>query len=300
MIPSIRDTVRAEAENLRGGLKALMQQSTVAPRFEDAGGGLFMVVSSKPHRWNPLPAAARPMQNRLRESYRQFGALVDTVLGNQPTSVRRRADEAHSLFLQTVDQDDATVHGTVAENEQEALAALAKVTRLVEDLGSGDPDEAVVIPDTNALYAAPALEDWQFEDCRRFAVVLVPAVIGELDAHKDGAHRNQDVIQKARKLIRQIGEYRRRGRLVDGVVLRSQRSRLLSWPHEPQMDRSLPWLDSNAPDDRLLASTVEVARAYALSPVALVTRDLNLQNKCEFARIAFLWPPGHEPNGGAQ
>jgi hypothetical protein len=47
----------------------------------------------------------------------------------------------------------------------------------------------------------------------------VPGVVRELDEHK--VHRNASVRAKANRIARQIGEYRRRGRLTDGVPLRS-------------------------------------------------------------------------------
>ena len=47
-------------------------------------------------------------------------------------------------------------------------------------------------------------------------------------------------------------------------------------------------------DDRLLATVVEVMRLHPHSPVTLVTRDINLQNKAEFACIPFVEPPEPE------
>jgi hypothetical protein len=292
-IPSLYAGLRDHAEQLRSELRALMAHSRVTPRFEDAGGGLVKIVTAKPFKWEPLPLEARPRQNHLRESYRQFAALVDAILADQPGSVRKWLQSRHTTFLRTINQDEATTRQTVEENESAALAALEGALRLLAERGSGDREEAILVPDTNALYANPALEAWRFDECARFAIALVPAVVTELDRHKDH-HPNDGVRQKAGKLARQIGEYRRRGRLVDGVPLRKDRSRILAWAREPNFETSLPWLDRASADDRLLASALEIARASALAPTAIVTRDLNLQNKCELARIPFLWPPEAE------
>ena len=292
-IASLYSGLREQAEQIRSELKALMARSRVTRRFEDAGGGLVMVVTTKPFKWEPLPADARPQQNRLRESYGQFAAVADAVLAEQPQSVRERLKKAHATVLRTIDQEDATTRETVEDNERAALAALDGVLRLVSERGSGDGAEALLVPDTNALYASPALEEWKFEECDRFAIVLVPAILTEIDRHKD-QHPIDTVRQKARKLVKQIREYRRRGRLVDGVPLRKDRSRILAWPRQPNLERSLPWLDRTSADDRLLASSIEIARAFALGPTAIVTRDMNLQNKCELARVPFLEPPEDE------
>jgi hypothetical protein len=237
-----------------------------------------------------LPAGAGALQTQLRRRHREFAALVDAILADQPAAKREDVATCHAQFLEVADQDDGTPFETVEQAEQHALASLTTPVKYVELLSVGDSHEVILVPDTNALYAQPALEDWAYDECPRFALALVPAVVRELDDHKD-RHGNPDVREKARKLVRRIGEYRRRGSLADSVTLRNGRSRIFSWAREPQMAASLPWLDGKSNDDRLLASALEIARAHALCPTAIVTRDLNLQNKCDLAGFPILCPP---------
>ena len=122
--------------------------------------------------------------------------------------------------------------------------------------------------------------------------------MSELDKLKVN-HRSESVRQKTEQLIRRIKEYRRRGPLRSGVPIVKGRVTLSAEPIEPNMDRSLPWLDPNSTDDRILASVIEVMRNSPGSPVALVTRDINLQNKAEFAAVPVLEPPEPtEPKAG--
>jgi predicted ribonuclease YlaK len=91
-------------------------------------------------------------------------------------------------------------------------------------------------------------------------------------------------------VIRQIKEYRRRAansgkKLSEGVVLVGGVSTILAIAAEPDMGKSLPWLQAENNDDRLLAGAIEVMRLPPRSPVVLVTRDINLQNKAEFANV---------------
>jgi predicted ribonuclease YlaK len=65
---------------------------------------------------------------------------------------------------------------------------------------------------------------------------------------------------------------------------------------EPDLTKSLPWLDKENADDRIIADFLEVMRVNPRSPVVLVTRDINFQNKAEFAHLPFCEPP---PPGGA-
>jgi predicted ribonuclease YlaK len=57
------------------------------------------------------------------------------------------------------------------------------------------------------------------------------------------------------------------------------------------MEESLPWLDPKNKDDQLLATVIEVMRMRPRSRVWLITGDINLQNKAEFANVPFMEPP---------
>ena len=152
---------------------------------------------------------------------------------------------------------------------------------------TGDP---IFVPDTNALLLNTRLEKWEFGNIKKFTLVVPAVVLSELDLLKIN-HKNQAVRAKALRLINQIKDYRRRGSLADGVPLASNRSYLKTTAIEPDFEHSLPWLDRTNRDDKLLASLLEVMRLHPHSPVALVTADINLQNKAEFARLPFVEPP---------
>ena len=150
--------------------------------------------------------------------------------------------------------------------------------------------ETKYVPDTNALIYNPDLESWAFSETPKFTIVLLPTVLSELDKLKMN-HRNEEVRKKVEKLIRKIKEYRRRGSLISGVTLVKDKIKIQAIAVEPDIESSLPWLDSDNNDDRLLAGVIEVLRARPHSPVLIVSRDINFQNKAEFANIPFLEPP---------
>lgn len=58
----------------------------------------------------------------------------------------------------------------------------------------------MLVPDTNALIFSPAFQDWKFDEFSKFELVLVPALLSELDDIKNG-HRNPDVRQKAQDIF---------------------------------------------------------------------------------------------------
>ena len=150
--------------------------------------------------------------------------------------------------------------------------------------------EVIFVPDTNALIYNPNLESWTFLECPQFSLFLLPTVLSELDLLKIN-HRNVEVRNKSESLIRRIKEYRRRGKLTTGVTVVKDRIKIQSIAIEPDMNASLPWLDPDNKDDRILAGVIEVMRARPRSIVKAVSRDINFQNKAEFANIPFEEPP---------
>ncbi len=154
------------------------------------------------------------------------------------------------------------------------------------------------IAEDYSLVRTRALDTWRAPTGERFTIVLVPTVVKEVDTHK-ADERNPTRRSKAQRLVRQFGEYRRRGRLTEGVTLVANISQVAAIAVEPRMSDSLAWLDPSDPDDRLLASAIEVMRQNVQASVVVVTRDVNLQNKLEFARLPFLHPRDIAPAEGS-
>ena len=201
----------------------------------------------------------------------------DNLLGHKETV--RAVIEADSVSYPTSDEAVEGVRDAVTKTLDEVL-------NLFDPTDGG----VLLLPDTNALVARPVFQEWVFEDFPRFDILLVPTVLSELDAHCH-SHRNENVRSKARKVVRQVKEYRRRGSLSDGVCIVKGKTRLFSTAVEPRVSDTLPWLDPATMDDRILASLVEAVRTHPRSVVALVTGDINLQNKADFARFPVVEPP---------
>jgi hypothetical protein len=254
--------------------------------------GLMPVTSATPYRWSPLELHGKQLQSRMYEEYERFEALVEILVRGQPERVGRELEAASRKVLRLIERGDVAT-ASAADAIDEARLALHLQVQLVNSLHSAH-EGLVLVPDTNALYWNPALETWRAPDWSRFAIALTPTVLRELDTHK-ADDRNASRQQKAERLIRQIGEYRRRGRLVDGVPLVRDVSTIFAIATEARMADSLTWLDPGNADDRFFASALEVMRSNVRAAVTIVTRDVNLQNKIEFARLLFLAPSSVAP-----
>lgn len=248
------------------------------------------------YHWKTLDVEGRRLQSRIRERYDRLSGLLKTILRGQPPESIQALEESITTAYQIIDHHEPMWFESNSEALNAFEEAMAAQVELISHLYDASEGEQLYVPDTNALLHNPALEDWDFDSSPRFTLILTPTVLSELDKLKIN-HRNEDVRKKAEGLIRRIKGYRSRGSLSEGVPLRSSRSSLRTLAVEPDMDETLPWLKADNDDDRILAGFVEVMREHPRCEVLLVTRDINLQNKAEYAGLLFVEPP--DPIGTA-
>jgi hypothetical protein len=288
---SITDNLRETAGEIENLIRGLLLDHTSIYRWNTPGGELRFITGTD-YAYRSLDEEGLRIQSRVLTEYRHFHELIRVLLQVQSESVQEELATSDRKLSQTIELKHTWCKST-PEALDWALGALAIQVNLLAGLYDSSEGMATFVPDTNALLHNTALEKWSFDDTPRFTLVLLPVVLSELDSLKVN-HRNESVRDKSEKMIRQIKEYRRRGSLANGVPILKGKSQLEAIAKEPNTESSLEWFDMSNNDDRFLAGVVDLMRSRPRSPVLIVTRDINLQNKAEFARIPFLEPP--EPN----
>ena len=261
-------------------------------RLRDVNAGPGSVMIAGPHFAfePPLSTDQKRLQSRLGEDFDRFIAMVRALLARQPKSVQHTLNQCEKTLRSLLELSRKFPYSSTDAARQGAAKAVDELLEAVSNLHDPAEGTFVLVPDTNALIRSPAFAAWSFAGIPAFDILLLPTLLSELDSLKI-EHRNPDVRNKANEVIRQMKEYRRRGPLTRGVTIVNGRVGLRSVAVEPRVDDLLPWLDSSCADDRMLAGCVEAMRMHSRSVVALVTGDINLQNKAEFARVPFIEPP---------
>ncbi len=294
---SITDELRLRVEGLKQDAhKLFTAHSVIRPHRDNPfSGGVSIHLGS--HYWEELPVEGQRVASKLRDEYDRLADLLGVLLRTQDKGTLRELEQGRKRLRQWIDQSGD--HSF--KNGQEAADAFAseldEQLGLLEKLYDWREGEHVYVPDTNALILHPKIEDWSFDESPRFTLVLMPTVLAELDKHKVN-DRNQAVRDKAKQLVRQLMEYRRRGSLSSGVVIRKDKITLRTLAVEPDFESTLPWLDRVNADDRILAGFIEVMRQHPRCPVFLVTGDINLTNKADYAGLPCV-PPPEPPVAGA-
>ncbi|TAD78745.1 MAG: hypothetical protein EA001_06720 [Oscillatoriales cyanobacterium] len=274
------DNLGSWAENISELLNQLLQASSIRPSDwmgEDV--------------WGELDDPTHQIQSKALEEYRRFSSVLETLFKEQPENTINTFQEQREVVLKVIQQQRGqnTYFSNCDQALKQAKESLNTQIGLLNRLYTASQDGFLVIADTNALLFNPNLQGWSFDSVKKFTIVLMPTVLAELDKLKVDS-RSESVRKKADQLIRQIKEYRNRGKLTEGVTLVRDKSQIVAIAIEPRFSESLSWLDENNNDDRLLASYLEIVRQRPHDRAVLLTRDINLQNKAEFAHIPFMEP----------
>lgn len=248
-----------------------------------------VIITPTPYAWSPLDAVGQQRQTKLLGALKYTMAVLELLCRDVASNRMQEARRAEERLRAVVERVETGLWSAQAANDQ-VTAATDTLKALLGALHHHTSDAFVFVPDTNALYAATSLDKWSFEGVTSFTLVLTPAVLADLDRHKV-EHRVTEVRDKAKRVIKQIKEYRRRGRLTEGVPVVKDRITLRALATEPREADMLPWLDPANDDDRIIASTFELMRQHPRARVTLVTADVNLQNKAELSRVPFVEPP---------
>ncbi len=289
---STSERVAREAGALKADLRELIVERSTLTRIQGLNDGSGVVIVGFPtHRWGPIENEGRALKADLGRRHARFSELVEAILLDAAESKRKKLAGDEKVVGEAIEQDRGTYTGSTEQVYERAAKSIDERVALVAALFDPEPGQPVLVPDANAIVWNHHLDEWEFDGAPHFTVVLTSTLLSELDDLKM-QHRNERVRESAESAIKQIKEFMGRGDIHGaGVTLRRDRSTVRMTAREPDMTKTLRWLDPTSKDDRLLASVLEVVREHPHSPVVLVTRDVNMQNKATNAGIALVEPP---------
>ena len=207
---TVIDNLKEMAVEINNQLEDLLHNHSSIYLWNTPNDSVFIISVYGDYEYNELDDDGRQIQANLLEKYRHFFSLVTVLFQEQPKDTIEELSQADKVLSHTIEQSQ-THCKTTDEALGKANQALEIQLRLLNRLYDPSQGEATYVPDTNALLYNPKLEAWKFSETPKFSLVLLPTVLSELDSLKIN-HRNEEVRNKAEKLIRMIKEYRRRGK----------------------------------------------------------------------------------------
>ncbi len=244
------------------------------------------VVGGDYYEWQPLTLDAKVIRSKASALVRAFeGDLRWILILHDPLGEQRRLFFAKEV-ADIIDQQSHTRLKSVREAEAQVQRYFDESLFSMLEIYDPLEDENLIIPDTNVFLDFPDLEGYHL-GLPKVRLVLTPTVLKELDAKKRA--RDVDIVHNARSLIRRLKDCGDRGNILEGVPI-SDRVILMTRAAEPRRQGLLNWLDLDVPDDRFIASSLEVARQHPKAKVLVVSGDFNVLNRARAARLSAFDP----------
>lgn len=219
-----------------------------------------------------------------REKFDQFLAHVELILHKANPQIVKQTKEVEKRLMNFIAQDYRSAPSTT-EGGKLFFRKQAEAYRTLFSLFDKDNAEQLIVPETNALLQYPDPVTYRKFVEGPFTFLLLPTVLSELDKLKIH-HRSEGVRDKAKAAIRRFKGFRTQGDVLAGVLIdKNITVRMVA--AEPDLEKTLDWLDPSNNDDRIIASVLGLQVQYPADRILLVTGDLNLQNKAQAALLSF-------------
>lgn len=286
-IQSASDNLFESFLYLRDRLVKLLEMSQIRDRGFNQPGDSIVVVGAQ-YDWVELDGEALNLQRDILKEWSSLKEIINFYSMDMPNNTTWDIEEACKTIDSLIRQEDLVWSDNKQELVDDGTKAVNNIVSGFKRFSDDRVGSVMLVPDTNALLWQPDFTDYILPG-KMVELILIPAVLSELDQAK--IYKNESVRKKTEKIIRQVKEFRRRGNLNSGVTVVKNKISIRSVAIEPHIQECLAWLDPDNKDDRILASTLEIIRNNLGTPVAIITRDMNLENKAELARVPYIEPP---------
>lgn len=281
-MPSTASRLQSDFKALTERLIDLIRELPV--EWRDRYGGGVTIIGPE-YRWGAPTAEQINDQLAIKRDYEEWFEVFRSVFRTATDELNQRINKADQRFRNWIElSSNWSLCSDPSSNEKNLRDDAELFVKILEIVEVSGAVEIILIPDTNAIIGKP--DPTQYKAIARddkFVFLLLPTVLAELDTLKNN-HRNSDFRKKVNKVIVRVKGWRNQGTLRNGVTV-SGTITVKAVASEPDMQRTLKWLDKDNRDDRIIAFVLEVQSTYPTARVVLVTGDINLLNKADVARI---------------
>jgi hypothetical protein len=265
-------------DNISNSMLVLMDEIPLVYKQNKSIPGYTMIA---PEFYWELDNTHVLKQMKLLNQYHIFIEVLRIYFQKAPVNLIRKFESANKNIRSSLDfNGENSDKGTTISNFKNKIDEL---NGFINILNSDSSEEIILVPDTNSLIREADPHKYVTLHGHKFTFLLLPSVLSELDSLKMNFGR-PELKEKAKKIIKRIKGWRKQGSLNQGVILHSTITVMTEFK-EPNMSKTLSWLDSNTNDDRIIASIINLHIKEPSSRVVLVTGDINLQNKADAAFI---------------
>jgi hypothetical protein len=290
---TFQSRLAADLEVIESELGALLDISTIRyvnPNRDDSG---VVFLGASDWGWGPSDDAQQLARMKLSEDYDAWWARFQTLFAGITPELKKEVQGADGFIRKWIKRTgwDHSIPRTIDLAKTRAVERMAPLRKALDLLSQRGNEGIRLVLDTSALMDEPNLSAYAAAaGSGEFTVELLPEVIKELDALKDGG-RTTEQRTRARLALKVIRDLRTAGELTKGVPA-GEGITVIARTREPSFERLPDWLDRTSGDDRILAGALEVQAAHPTGTVILVASDLNITNKADVLGLPAVETPG--------
>lgn len=287
MIHSLLENLLSDLDKICKLMDDLIEASNI--RYFNWNQPWAIFIGAPEFYWDHLDEKGIAKQTKVLNAYVSWYEIIEFLFSDKPDNIKKIISDLNDFFLNWIQRTkgDHSIPGSIQEAKEKARSKLDEFRKYINWLEKIGKRGHILIPDTNSLIKNPNIQNYGKRlNIKRFTIIFIPTVLGELDNLKI---RNREPLlqKKAESMIRRIKGYRIQGHLHNGITI--YKNVTVKMVHyEPRIEQTLGWLDKDIPDDRIIASALEIQRKNIGAKAILVTSDINLQNKAEAARLPYI------------
>ena len=280
---SIIQHIHIEASKLKTLLDSLKEYSDLV-RWNHSS---IKISGLGDYQWDRLNDSGREIQEQLLQGYKHLFEYIRFLTTYLPIEQQRILETSANKMLAVINQTGNFFTMDREELFQDAIRALDLQLQIVVEAYEVLDSHYLIIPDSGALVANPELEKWNFEGIESFKLMLLPAIVAELDEN------TTDTNQVKNKIKTKILDYAKQGNIAAGVNL-NEHNIIKFAGNIKEAKATLPGLDVHNKLDQLLAAYFEIAKINSHSQVLLITNNPGLQERARGLNIIYRESPSSD------
>jgi rRNA-processing protein FCF1 len=259
----------------------MLDNSSVYYHDVNKGHDYGYVLGAPLHHWDKTDPKTQLL---IKVRYEQFWENFKLLLPKATEEMKGPLEKSNKYLSGLIVQHHKHAPSSIAGGKQFFRQQCGVFKNYLLLLGSKE-SATLVVPDTNSIVEYPDPMTYRKICPGPFQFIVLPTVLSELDKLK--LHRLDTFRDKVKTAIKRLKGFRTQGNVLEGVTVdKTITVKMLAT--DPRFEQTLPWLDKENADDRIIASLLELQLSHLSDKVIFVTADINFQNKAQMANLSFV------------
>lgn len=281
----LNEIISTDIHDIKEQLDQMLELSHLV--YDNPNYGGMIVVGIGDYRITPNDGEEDRFKHYQSKIYKEYNSVIrwiEVLIAKDPDRYKRMLKEAARYVLDLlIDEKPDVYERSMDDIRKKILESLNKFEEIINSIYSGE-ERVIIIPDTSTLLNNEKFETWAFQDLDEFDIYITPNVLREIDNTKR-FHKSVVIMKRAQKIDKRFKGYFKQGNGKELISIIKDKINISFIAIDPKFDGLFEDLDKTIPDDRFIASAIEIMRNNINSDCYILADDLNLINKANHFKL---------------